>query len=109
MLRADNLTFAYSDGDRPYVFSLEAAPGEVTAISGPCVSGKSTLLDLLAGFAQPKSGTLTLDGVDLQVARGGQREDEDVGIPRGRLHHLAVDLGPLGVVVRGAPDQEEAP
>lgn len=65
MLRADNLTFAYSEGDRPYVFSLEAALGEVTAISGPSGSGKSTLLDLLAGFAQPKSGTLTLDGVDL--------------------------------------------
>ncbi|NMA97675.1 MAG: ATP-binding cassette domain-containing protein [Phyllobacteriaceae bacterium] len=65
MLRADNLTFAYQASDRPYHFTLEALPGEVTAVSGASGAGKSTLLDLLAGFATPTSGTLTLDGEDL--------------------------------------------
>jgi thiamine transport system ATP-binding protein len=65
MLRADDLTFAYPGQAIPYRFSLQAAPGEVTAISGASGAGKSTLLDLLAGFVRPSGGALALDGVDL--------------------------------------------
>ena len=65
MLIADRLTFAYRRATRPYEFSFEARPGEVTAISGASGSGKSTLLDLIAGFQSPSGGTLELDGRDL--------------------------------------------
>ncbi|MBJ3786822.1 ATP-binding cassette domain-containing protein [Devosia sediminis] len=65
MLRADDLVFAHPGQPASYRFTLEAAPGQVTAISGASGSGKSTLLDLLAGFVHPASGRLTLDGVDL--------------------------------------------
>jgi thiamine transport system ATP-binding protein len=65
VLRAETLRFAYPGGATAYSFSLEAKPGEVTAINGPSGSGKSTLLDLLAGFLRPQSGTLTLDGRSL--------------------------------------------
>jgi thiamine transport system ATP-binding protein len=65
MLTADRLTFAYPNANRPYAFSFEARPGEVTAISGASGSGKSTLLDLVAGFLSPTGGTLRLDGLDL--------------------------------------------
>jgi thiamine transport system ATP-binding protein len=65
MLRAEALHFAYPGQARPYVFSFDALPGQITAISGASGSGKSTLLDQLAGFLVPNSGTLTLDGMDL--------------------------------------------
>jgi thiamine transport system ATP-binding protein len=65
MLRADALTFAYPGQATHYIFSFEAAPGQVTAISGASGSGKSTLLDQLAGFLAPTAGALPLDGVDL--------------------------------------------
>ncbi|ODT77534.1 MAG: hypothetical protein ABS76_27595 [Pelagibacterium sp. SCN 64-44] len=65
MLRVEDLRFAYPGQQTPYLFSLDARPGEVTAISGPSGSGKSTLLDLLAGFLQPQSGRIDLDGTDL--------------------------------------------
>src|SRR5690349_3210791 len=65
MLRAEDLSFAYSGQVEPYRFTFAARPGEITAISGASGSGKSTLLDLLAGFLQPSSGVLTLDGVNL--------------------------------------------
>jgi len=65
MLRADGLTFAYPGQVIPYVLSMDALRGEVTAVSGPSGAGKSTLLDLLAGFASPSAGTLALDDVDL--------------------------------------------
>ncbi|MGV8831301.1 MAG: ATP-binding cassette domain-containing protein [Devosia sp.] len=65
MLRAEELSFGHPGQATPYVFSFEAAPGEITAISGASGAGKSTLLDLIAGFLLPSSGTLMLDGADL--------------------------------------------
>lgn len=65
MLRAEDLTFAYPGQANPYIFSMNALPGEVTAISGASGSGKSTLLDLLAGFQFPTSGRLVLNDIDL--------------------------------------------
>jgi thiamine transport system ATP-binding protein len=65
MLALENLTFAHPGQQTPYAFSMEARPGEVTAVSGASGSGKSTLLDLVAGFLTPASGTITLDGRSL--------------------------------------------
>ncbi len=45
--------------------SLEVAPGEFFALLGPSGSGKTTCLRLIAGFDQPDSGRVLLDGVDV--------------------------------------------
>jgi thiamine transport system ATP-binding protein len=65
MLKLDAITYAYPGQAEPYRFDLEALPGEVTAVSGASGSGKSTMLDLIAGFLAPSSGTMALDGQDL--------------------------------------------
>lgn len=65
MLRADHLAFKYGADTQTYDFSFSAEAGAVTAISGASGSGKSTLFDLLAGFLQPMSGSLDLDGQNL--------------------------------------------
>ena len=65
MLVVDDLHFAHPGQAEAYVFSMEARPGEVTAVSGTSGSGKSTLLDLIAGFLAPRSGRITLAGRDL--------------------------------------------
>src|SRR5690606_36221406 len=44
--------------------SMEA--GETLAILGQSGSGKSTLLTLLAGLDNPSSGTIRIDGQDMQ-------------------------------------------
>src|SRR5512146_2085259 len=44
---------------------LEIADGEFFSMLGPSGSGKTTVLRLIAGFEQPTSGTITLDGVDV--------------------------------------------
>ena len=43
-------------------------PGEVAAIVGPSGSGKSTIINLLARFYDPASGSVLVDGHDLRLA-----------------------------------------
>jgi putrescine transport system ATP-binding protein len=45
--------------------SLEVFPAELFTILGGSGSGKTTLLRMLAGFEQPSSGAIMIDGVDM--------------------------------------------
>jgi ABC transport system ATP-binding/permease protein len=45
--------------------SFHVEPGELVALSGLSRSGKSTLLQSLAGLMEPASGEIFIDGVDL--------------------------------------------
>ncbi len=49
-------------------FSFVAEPGETVAIVGPSGAGKSTVFRLLLRFYDPRSGTVSVDGVDLRAA-----------------------------------------
>lgn len=46
---------------------LSISPGERVALLGRIGAGKSTMLRLLAGMAQPSSGKILLDGTDLGI------------------------------------------
>jgi branched-chain amino acid transport system ATP-binding protein len=45
--------------------SLEAAPGDITAVIGPNGAGKSTLMNVISGFIAPNTGTITVGGEDI--------------------------------------------
>jgi putative ABC transport system ATP-binding protein len=45
---------------------LEVAPGERIAIRGPSGSGKSLLIELIAGIREPSGGRLEVDGRDVR-------------------------------------------
>ncbi|KAJ5736534.1 ABC multidrug transporter mdr1 [Penicillium malachiteum] len=68
-IRFDNVKHVYPS--RPDVtvmqgMTLECRSGTVTALVGPSGSGKSTAVGLVERFYLPVSGTVTLDGHDLQ-------------------------------------------
>jgi ABC-type multidrug transport system fused ATPase/permease subunit len=47
-------------------FNLEVRPGEVIAVVGPTGAGKTTIINLLARFYDPKAGAVLVDGYDLR-------------------------------------------
>jgi ATP-binding cassette subfamily B protein len=67
----DRVSFAYPT--RPNALAvdgvtLQVGSGEKVAIVGPSGAGKSTLFHLLLRFYDPKSGTISLDGVPIKEA-----------------------------------------
>ena len=59
-------TYAAHGGQPPVQalasLSLDIAPGEIVALLGPTGCGKSTALNLVAGFESPTEGTVRVDG-----------------------------------------------
>src|SRR3954466_16313182 len=73
-LSAENLSRHYQMGESVIRagdgVTLEVAKGEFAAMLGSSGSGKSSLLQLIAGLDRPTSGTVTVDGSDLaQLSR----------------------------------------
>jgi subfamily B ATP-binding cassette protein MsbA len=47
--------------------SFEIPKGKTVALVGPSGGGKSTLMDLLPRFSEPQSGTISIDGKNIQA------------------------------------------
>ena len=47
-------------------FNLRVRPGETVALVGPSGAGKSTVFGMLLRFHDPRSGRITLDGIDIR-------------------------------------------
>jgi thiamine transport system ATP-binding protein len=48
-----------------YLYDLDVEAGHIACLTGKSGSGKSTCLDLIAGFLQPHSGQVQIDGTDI--------------------------------------------
>lgn len=66
-IRYERVGFAY-EAERPVLrdVDFEIRPGEIVALVGPSGGGKSTLVDLLPRFADPTTGRVLIDGVDVR-------------------------------------------
>lgn len=69
-IELDKVKFSYSGGkgvlnDLSVVFPA----GKTTALVGPSGGGKSTLINLLLRLYDPDSGTVSIDGQDIKLAR----------------------------------------
>jgi spermidine/putrescine transport system ATP-binding protein len=70
--------------------SLEIGRGEVFSLLGPSGCGKTTLLRMLAGFEQPDSGSIRLDGQDITSLPPDRRPVNTVFQNYALFPHLSV-------------------
>ncbi len=66
MIRLDNVTKVYGDNVAVKELSLHIQKGEIFGLLGPNGAGKTTTLKMLAGLLIPTSGSLYIDGFDVQ-------------------------------------------
>jgi putrescine transport system ATP-binding protein len=64
-VRIKNVTKKFGDVAAVHDVSLDIYKSELFCLLGGSGSGKSTLLRMLAGFEQPTSGTIEIDGQDM--------------------------------------------
>jgi subfamily B ATP-binding cassette protein MsbA len=94
-LTLTDVHFRYPGAQEDAIQGCNAAfrPGRVHALVGWPGSGKSTLLSLLLRFHDPRSGSITLDGIDLrQITQRSLREhvsvvNQDVLLFRDTIHN----------------------
>lgn len=70
MLSVEQLSFAYPDSGEvlsiPMCFDLAVGRGEILSLIGPSGSGKSSLLNLIAGFITAEAGTIKVENQEIQ-------------------------------------------
>jgi ATP-binding cassette subfamily C protein len=100
-----NIDFDYDAKPIFEGLNLDISVKSFTTIAGPSGVGKSTMLDLLCGLAEPKSGEILIDGVPLREInpRGWRRMIGYVSQENILLHDTI-----LSNIIVGAPDLVEA-
>ncbi|WP_018085274.1 ABC transporter ATP-binding protein [Desulfurispora thermophila] len=100
-LEAREVSFCYPGG--PWLLqrcSLHVEAGEIVGLAGPSGCGKTTLARLLAGYEQPRAGSVALDGVPLPrrgycpVQLVFQHPEKAVN-PRWRMRRVLAEAGQL--------------
>jgi len=71
MIRLEDVRFRYEEMEMRFDAVFPAA--SFTAVIGPSGGGKSTLLNLIAGFEAPESGRVLIDGADVTRLPPDQR------------------------------------
>ncbi len=79
-------TYASEDGRAVVALedlNLEVAEGELVSIVGPSGCGKSTLFDILAGFTEPTTGRVEIDGEEPEelIGRLAYMQQRDMLMP----------------------------
>jgi len=70
MLSSNNLSYSYPGGEALKFPDLHCAAGETRLLLGKSGSGKTTMLQLLAGLRRPSSGAVVIGGQNLNELSG---------------------------------------
>jgi urea transport system ATP-binding protein len=85
MLKATGIDLFYGASQALHGVSLAAEQGKVTCILGRNGVGKTSLIRAMSGLASIKSGSLSLNGVDITRLTAAQRARQGISlVPQGR-------------------------
>ncbi|ERP92702.1 hypothetical protein Q666_10370 [Marinobacter sp. ES-1] len=111
MLELRNLCFQYPDQSEEWRFHFSVAAGHCLAVRGASGTGKSTLLNLVAGFLAPKSGEILWNNQAIHNLPAWERPVTSVFQEHNLFEHLDVftNIG-LGLHpgMKLSPEQQSA-
>ena len=125
-IQVSDIYFAYEENLVLSEISLEVLPGEFVALVGSSGAGKTTLIDIILGILNPKSGSVEISGLeprdafanwpgavayvpqDLSIIDGTIRENLGLGFNTENLDDelcwKALSFGNLEAFVRSLPE-----
>lgn len=95
ILKAENLTFGYTEKHYIEDLSLSFEKGEVISIIGPNGSGKSTVLRLLTRLLKPSQGTVYLEGESIHKINSKKIAKKMTMLPQIQDHQLDMTVRDL--------------
>jgi branched-chain amino acid transport system permease protein len=105
-LRAEGISLAFAGLQVLKDIDLRLEPGEALGLIGPNGAGKTTLVNVLSGFQEPDSGTVSLDRVEVtgrsptRLAQNGLGRTFQAALPFPDLSSLeSVAVGAMGMGV----------
>ena len=103
-MRLAGLTKVFGDVTAVDGVDLEVGDGEFFAMLGPSGSGKTTVLRMIAGFEQPTSGSVMLDGRDVTRDAPFARDVNTVFQDYALFPHMSVEQNvAYGLMVKKIP------
>src|SRR6202030_43451 len=109
LLRTEAVSKRFGGSAAVNQLSLDVYQGEFFALLGPSGCGKTTLLRLVAGFEQPSTGRILLDGVDLAAVPPYRRPVNMMFQSYALFPHLTVEGNvAFGLKQEGLPKSEIA-
>jgi urea transport system ATP-binding protein len=86
MLAISDLHVAYGQSEVLHGLNVSVAPGEIVAIMGRNGMGKTTLMKSLMGIVPTKSGSVSMNGVEVSKLKSYERVAEGLAyVPQGRM------------------------
>lgn len=82
VLRLDDVSYSYTKGGKRVLknISHDFQSGSVHAITGPSGAGKTTMLSLISGLANPTEGKVLYNGNDLSKQDRYRYRSHDIGV-----------------------------
>jgi spermidine/putrescine transport system ATP-binding protein len=90
-VRLQNVTKRFGDVTAVDELTLDIERGEFFTLLGPSGCGKTTTLRMVAGFEEPTSGSILLDGVDVSGLPAFKRSTNTVFQSYALFPHLSVE------------------
>jgi len=108
-LELEGLSKRFGDFEAVRRLDLALRPGEFLSLLGPSGCGKSTTLAMIAGFEQPSTGSVTIDGRNVTEVAPGRRRIGLVFQDYAVFSRLNVrDNVSFGLEAQGVPRRERA-
>ncbi|MFZ2631485.1 MAG: ABC transporter ATP-binding protein [Desulfosalsimonadaceae bacterium] len=99
LIRAENISFAYSGAPVLADVSLSVRRGEIISLLGPNGSGKTTLIKVMLGIYQPRCGAVFFEGESILKIAPRELARKIAYVPQ--FHRMVFSYRVLDIVLMG--------